>query len=157
MNARVLLLLTSIFFCTVCAAVHARADDASAKPFVEAIYAAYKGKDARGVSLDSDAAVSRYFEPRLAALIIKDRKDARGEVGKLDGDPFVDAQDWEIDAFGIAVRESDAGKASATVSFRNMNEQRSVVLDLVKLREGWRIANITWDRKTSLRALLGGN
>ena len=33
---------------------------------------------------------------RLAALIIKDRKDARGEVGKLDFDPFIDAQDWEI-------------------------------------------------------------
>jgi hypothetical protein len=29
---------------------------------------------------------------RLAALIIKHRKDARGEVGKLDFDPFIDAQ-----------------------------------------------------------------
>jgi hypothetical protein len=40
--------------------------------------------------------VRRYCEPELAALIIKDRKDARGEVGKLDFDPFIDAQDWEI-------------------------------------------------------------
>jgi hypothetical protein len=47
----------------------------------------------------------RYFAPELAALIIKDRKDAHGEVGKLDPDPFVDAQNRQIDAVDIAFRE----------------------------------------------------
>jgi hypothetical protein len=121
---------------------------------VEGIYAAYKGKDARGVSLESDAAVRRYFEPKLAALIIKDRKDARGEVGKLGADPFIDAQDWEIDAVDIAIREIAPDKASATVSFKSLGEQRTVVLALVKLRMGWRIADITSDRKETLREFL---
>jgi hypothetical protein len=136
----------------------ARAAEPSAKSFVEAIYAAYKGKDGNGIALDSDAAVKRYFEPKLAALISKDRKDAdkRGEVSTLDGDPFIDAQDWEIESVDIAVREIAADKASATVSFTNMDKPTTVLLDLVKLREGWRIADITWDRdgrKESLRAL----
>jgi hypothetical protein len=146
--------LMGVCICTAFAAVRVRAAEPSAKSFVEAIYAAYKGKNANGISLDNDAAVRRYFEPKLAALIIKDRKDARGEVGKLDVDPFIDAQDWEIDAVDIAVREIAVGKASAAVSFKNVNEQHTVILDLVNLSEGWRIVNITWDRKATLRGVL---
>jgi len=63
--------------------VGVRAAEPSAKSFVEGIYAAYKGKDANGISLESDAAVRRYFDPKLAALILRDRKEARGEVGRL--------------------------------------------------------------------------
>src|SRR5262245_22713489 len=95
-----------LLVCIICTGpgmVGVSAAEPSAKSFVEDIYAAYKGKDARGVSLDSNAAVRRYFEPKLAAFIIKDRKDARGEVGKLDADPFIDAQDWEIDTVDIAI------------------------------------------------------
>ena len=43
---------------------------------LEAIYAAYQGRDANGIALDTDASVRRYFAPALAALIIKDRKQA---------------------------------------------------------------------------------
>lgn len=55
------------------ATVGAGAAEPSAKSFVEAIYANYKGKNAKGVALANDAAVKRYFEPKLAALIVKDR------------------------------------------------------------------------------------
>jgi Protein of unknown function (DUF3828) len=147
-------ILMAACICVALAAVGAQAAEPSAKSFAEGIYAAYKGKDARGVSLESDAAVRRYFEPKLAALIIKDRKDARGEVGKLGADPFIDAQDWEIDAVDIAIREIAPDKASATVSFKSLGEQRTVVLALVKLRMGWRIADITSDRKETLREFL---
>jgi hypothetical protein len=138
------------------ATVGARAAEPSAKAFVEAIYANYKGKNAKGVALASDAAVKRYFEPKLAALIIKDRNKAakRGEVGTLDSDPFIDAQDFEIDTVDVVVRDTAADKASAIASFKNLNEPTTVVLDLVKLREGWRIADIAWDRKETLRGML---
>jgi Protein of unknown function (DUF3828) len=147
-------ILVGACICIALAAVGAHAAEPSAKSFVEGIYAAYKGKDARGVSLDSNAAVRRYFEAKLAALIIKDRKDARGEVGKLGADPFIDAQDWEIDAVDIAIREIAPDKANATVSFKSLGEQRTVVLALVKLKTGWRIADITSDRNETLREFL---
>src|SRR5262249_41785506 len=125
-----------------------------AKSLGEGIYAAYKGKDARGIALDSNTAVRRYFDPELAALIIKDRREAHGEVGKLDADPFVDAQDWEIDAVDIAIHEIAPDKANATVSFKSLGDQRRVVLALVKLKMGWRIADIISDRKETLREFL---
>ena len=146
--------LMGLCICIVLAAVRVQAAEPSAKSFVEAIYAAYKGKNANGILLDTDAAVRRYFEPKLAALIIKDRRDSRGEIGKLDFDPFIDAQDWEIDTVDIALREVAPDKTSATVSFKNLGEPHSVVLDLVKLKAGWRIADIAWDRKATLRGVL---
>jgi hypothetical protein len=143
--------LTGIAFATV----GARAAEPSAKSFVEAIYAAYTGKNGDGVSLDTDADVKRYFEPKLAALIIKDRKDAakRGDVPTLDGDPFVDAQDWQIDAVDIDLLDTAVDKANAMVSFMNVDRQTTVVLELVKLKEGWRIADIAWDHNETLREL----
>jgi hypothetical protein len=154
MIARSKVLLMVCIICTGLGVVGVRAAESSANSFVEGIYAAYKGKNANGISLDSDAAVRRYFEPKLAALILRDRKEARGEVGRLGSDPFIDAQDWEIDTVEVAVHEIASDKASATISFTSLGDRRSVVLDLVKLRVGWRIANITWDRKESLRGIL---
>jgi hypothetical protein len=132
------------------------ATDSLATAFVASIYETYKGSGAKGVSLDSDRAVRRYFEPSLANLIIRDRKNAKGEVGQLDGDPFVDAQDWNIDKFDIEVTETGASNAKATVKFVNLDRPATIVLDLVKLKSDWRIGDITWLRDgkpETLRAL----
>jgi hypothetical protein len=128
------------------AAYPALAADHSARDFVTAIYDAYKGKDAKGIALDNARAIRRYFAPALATLMIADQNDAarRNEVGALDGDPFVDAQDWDIAAFDIAVSDTAPGKASATVKFDNAGTPKIVVLDLVKLNNEWRIGEITW-------------
>jgi len=133
----------------------ASAAEMSARDFVEAIYAAYKGKDAKGVPLEKTADLNRYFAPALVALITKDRTAAkkRGDVPTLDGDPFVNAQDWEIESFDIAVRDTGRNKAAATVAFMNLGKATSAVLDLVKLKPGWRIADITYDDKETLRGL----
>ena len=146
--------LVALWIGLALASVGAMAAEPSATSFVEAIYAPYKVKDGKGNPLDSDAAVKRYFEPRLAALIIKDRnKAAKRELSTLDMDPFIDAQDWDISAVDVAVRDTGAEKASANVSFKNLGKPTTVVLDLVKLRGEWRIADINWGRKQTLRAL----
>ena len=138
-------------------AAPAFAADPAALAFVTSIYEAYKGKGAKGVSLDSPNKVRRYFDATLAALINKDRAIAarRGEVGKLDGDPFIDAQDWDIASFDISVSDSAAGKASATVKFTNLGQATRVVLDLVKVKNDWRISDVTWLRDGKPQTLRG--
>jgi hypothetical protein len=135
-----------------------QAADSSAHNFVAAIYNTYVGKNGNGVALDEEAIVRRYFEPSLAALILKDQKDAarRNEVGALDFDPFVDAQDWDIPAFTVTVSDAGADKATATVKFTDSGKASTVVLDLVKINNDWKIANVTWmphDTPNNLRAL----
>lgn len=134
------------------------AADLSAHDFVAAIYDTYVSKERNGLPLDSDAKVRRYFEPTLAALILKDRRQAsrRGEVGILDFDPFVDAQDWQISDLAIAVEDAGPGKAHATVKFKNLDKPSAVALELVKIGKAWKISNVTWqphEQPNNLRAL----
>jgi len=138
------------------AAGPAFAADPGATAFVTAIYSAYKGKDAKGVPLENERVIRRYFEPTLAAAMAKDQKAAarRNEVGLLDFDPFLDAQDWDVDAFDITVSDAATGTAKATVKFVNQGDAMTVVLDLVQAKNDWRVYDITWlhDGKTeSLR------
>jgi hypothetical protein len=150
----------TIILGTVCmaAAKPAFAADPAAGAFVTAIYAAYKGKNAKGIRLDTATNIRRYFEPSLAALMIKDQKDAarRHDAPNLDGDPFVDAQDWDIAAFDIAVTDTVNNAASATVKFRNGDIPAVVVLDLIKTSNDWRVGDVTWQhdgKKETLRGL----
>jgi hypothetical protein len=138
-------------------AATAAATDGSALAFVTDIYNGYKGKDSRGRALDGEAAIRRYFEPSLAAIMIKDQKLAakRGEVGTLDFDPFVDAQDWDVAAFDIAVADTAPGRASATVKFTNLGKPTTVSLDLVAVKNEWRIRDITWQTDGKPRTLRG--
>jgi Protein of unknown function (DUF3828) len=134
------------------------AADPSAHDFVAAIYDTYVSEERNGVALDSDAKVRRYFEPSLAALILKDRKQAarRGEVGVLDFDPFVDAQDWEISDLAIAVEDAGPAKARASVKFKNVDKPSVVALELIRIGNAWKISNVTWqphEQPNNLRAL----
>jgi hypothetical protein len=135
----------------------ARSADAAAHAFVAAIYDTYMGKEGNGIALDDDKALRRYFEPSLATLIGKDQKDAarRNEVPTLDGDPFVDAQDWDITNLEIDVADAAPGKAQATVKFQNRDKPTTIVLDLVKIKNDWRIADITWQRDGKAETLRG--
>jgi hypothetical protein len=132
------------------------AADPGAAAFVTAIYNAYKGKDAKGVPLDNEHNIGRYFEPALATAMAKDQKAAarRNEVGLFDFDPFLDAQDWDVSAFDIAVSDAAGGTAKAIVKFVNQGEAMTVVLDLVQAKKDWRVYDIAWlhdGRTESLR------
>ncbi len=122
---------------------------ASPEAFLHQIYDRYVGKEARGVPLDTAADVRRWFAPELAKKILADRAKAEkaGDVPTLDGDPFVDAQDWEISALDIKVQG-----ATGTVKFTNAGEPIEIVLDLVNTPSGWRIREIT-SRGQKLSAL----
>ncbi len=138
--AAVILMLCAI---AVSATRFAAAQDASAQAFVEAIYKPYLNKDFKGVPYSTAAGLRRYFEPKLANAMLKDMAAAakRKEVGTLDGDPFIDAQDWEISNLAFSVKTS-GDKANAGVSFTNLGQPKTISLDLVKTRAGWRIADI---------------
>ena len=132
----------------------APAPNATPQGFLEAIYKTYLGKDAPGIALSKPAIVRQYFAPSLAAAINKDAAAAakRGDVPELDGDPFVDAQDWEIADVKVSVTMVGTNKAVGTVTFTNFKEPRTVTVDLVKIDAGWRIDDIKMEKR-SLRDL----
>ncbi len=126
----------------------ATAEIASPQSFVDGIYKHYLGKESKGLSLSDSAAIRRYFAPPLSDAMIKDFAAAHkaGEVPMLNGDPFIDAQDWDISNVKTTVKSTGATTAVATVTFILFMEPRTVTLDLVNTPAGWRIADIKWAR-----------
>lgn len=108
--------------------------------FLRGIYTPYPNQDFKGQPFWQ---VDRFFAPDLARAIEADMREAkrRGEVPKLDGDPFVDAQDWDIAKLAISVK-TDGPKATGLVSFENQGKPTEITLDLVRTGVGWRISDI---------------
>jgi hypothetical protein len=129
-------------------------DQGAPKAFVDSIYNTYLAKNSKGVPIDSESAIRRYFAPPLADAIVKDMAEAQraNEVPMLDGDPFIDAQDWEIANLRTVVKTTGADTALATVNFTNFHKPRTVMLDLIRTGDGWRVADIRAP-SGSLRAL----
>ena len=106
--------------------------DASPQAFLQSIYDPYLKAGFQGPAFEQ---VNRFFVPKLARAIDADMREAkrRGEVPKLDGDPFVDAQDWEIENLAISVK-ADGPKATGEVAFENLGKPTRITLDLVQTR-----------------------
>ena len=125
----------------IVAALPARAAE-DPKDFVTAIYQSYVGKDARGIGVNSPRA-REVITPSLMKLIDTEAKaaKARSQPSRLDSDPFIDAQDFDIKSFKVEVQEVGRARAVATVTFRNdaAAEDSPIILVLVKTRDAWRI------------------
>lgn len=126
------------------------AQEKTPRAFVEDIYRPYQTKGFKGQRYWES---SRFFAPDLATAIERDAAQAkqRKEVPLLDGDPFVDAQDWEISDL-LIVTSDGGGKAQAAVTFKNLGEPKALALLLVRTPQGWRITDIV-SANGSLRAL----
>lgn len=150
-------LITATFLCLaiLTATVSGIAADATAKAFLQKLYAAYTAPKQSGVPLDTDKELARYFSPEVVKLMDKMYAAAKkaDEVPALDGDPFVDAQDWDIKSFDITVDQVGDDKATGHVRFKNFDEEKSLALDLIHLKSGWRIDDIRWGDGT-LRKLI---
>jgi hypothetical protein len=140
----------------IVAATAATAQGASPLVFLEGIYKAYRGDNAKGFDYSRPEVIRRLFAPQLAKAIVKDFAAARkkNEVPALNGDPFIDAQDWEVADLKVEVRDAVSRSATGVVTFTFSGKPRTVTLDLVRTGKGWRIADISAP-SGSLRELYG--
>jgi hypothetical protein len=128
--------------------VHGQAP--SAEAFLRDLYAPYLTGANQGQNYWD---LERYFAPDLARLMDAEARDAqrRNEVPRLDGDPFVDAQDWDVKNFALSVK-TDGSNATAIVTFDNYGKAKRITLDLVLTHAGWRVSDVKAP-SGSLRAL----
>lgn len=133
-------------------AIHAPApgNAAAARAFLQSIYRQY-GKGRNGARLDRP---ERYFEPVLAAAIRKDQAeaDARGDMNKMDADPFCNCQDFEgMSAAVIGPVTIKGNRATATVRFAFGDDQVGVNFTLLWTRAGWRVFDMGWADEGTVR------
>lgn len=132
---------TAVALCLGVLAGPALAQQPSPQAFLEAIYKPYLAKGYPGQPYQD---ARRFFVPTLARTMNADFEAAwrRGDVPTLNGDPFVDAQDWEITKLAITVVPKGTTAATGTVTFANLGQAKKMIVDLEQTPAGWRIADI---------------
>lgn len=125
---------------------------------------------ARPAALDPAGVVTELYTPYLAGQNVPDVLNAAPwtddlhalinkaiTLGKdepiLDGDPIVDAQDWQISGLNVSADRPEAGRAKATAKFLNFGAPKEVQFDLVQIGARWRIDGIRsgdWDLRKQL-------
>lgn len=105
-----------------------------------------------------DALIAAPWTDDLHALIDKAIKLGKDEP-ILDGDPIVDAQDWQISGLNVSADgRPEAGRAKATAKFLNFGAPKEVHFDLVEIGAQWRVDNVRsgdWDLRKQLAAGIG--
>ena len=127
------------------------AGDLSPKDLVAQLYQAHRSKHD---PLDQTALLGRYFDPALLKLYLRDRREAKGEVGRLDGDPLYNAQDMEIKDLSISPPETAKAETRITVRFKNFGQSTRIVYVLTRSGDGWKISDIRYDDGSSLKKIL---
>lgn len=82
-----------------------------------------------------------YFDPTLAKLLVADGKR---DQSRLDFDPFVNGQEFEIKSVDYETRSSSPKEAMVTARFANFEQDTLVIYKLVRTPAGWRIADVLW-------------
>lgn len=138
MKRRIILVLGSVL---PLAALAQQPLQQTAQAFLDDLYAPYRAKGFNGQPYTR---AERFFEPTLAAAMQRDYQLAQrnGVPPTLNGDPFVDAQEWEVTNLSIRVTSSGE-QATAMVSFMNFKQKKTLAVELVRTGAGWRIADIT--------------
>src|SRR5262249_7474494 len=134
--------------------IAAGAQSSTALDFLKSIYEPYKQAGFKGQPYWE---TERFFTAALARPIQRDFREAkkRKEVPTLDGDPFIDAQDWSIAAISYAASTGSTSiNAAAVVTFTNAEQPKQLAVFLVQTPQGWRIDDIVSRGGSSLRALL---
>jgi len=88
----------------------------------------YKSYGTERTSAGETRLFTRYFDDELLKLYLKDKREAKGEVGRLDGDPLYNAQEVQITDFSISAPKITRGpsrtgtEAIVTVRFKNIGK-----------------------------------
>lgn len=114
---------------------------------VKNLYAVRKGGNNPFFQNKSRARVDKYFAKDLADLIWKDISELKtGEIGALDFDPLINAQDEQITQFKIGKPEYGEGNlavADVAVTFKNMGNAETVLFRLEQnAAKEWKISDV---------------
>jgi hypothetical protein len=94
-----------------------------------------------------NAAIAKYLDPGLAALVAENYKKTDVESA-LDYDPLVQAQDYDDIKVTFTVQSENDTAAVIDAHVNNYGEDSVVTLDLTKTDAGWRLSNIRTDEES---------
>jgi hypothetical protein len=111
-------------------------DYADPRALVEALYAGYQAPN------EFPPDISALQSKRLNDLFAADAKEADGEIGRIDFDPFINGQDYDISKVEVSEPSYAAGKAMVRVNVVNFGVPDEFGLLLVQEGGGWKVDDV---------------
>ena len=102
---------------------------------------------------------AQFRSKHLNDLFAKDLKEADGDVGRLDFDPYIDGQDYVITDLKFGDAQITGDTATVEVTFKNMDSAEDLTFTLVKEADGWKVDDVVSHNKDypySLKAIMEG-
>ena len=78
----------------------------------------------------------------LNALFAKDREEAGEGIGRIDFDPYINGQDFQVTDLAVGEPVYAGGRAVVGVTFKNFEQPQDMGFLLVKEGEAWKIDNM---------------
>src|SRR5580698_1012337 len=82
------------------------------------------------------------YTPRLEKLVREDKRKAKGEVGCLDFDFWINAQDWTITHLAITATDDGPDRKTVIAKFRNIGESQEIHFDFHKSAGRWLLDDV---------------
>ncbi len=82
------------------------------------------------------------FTPRLSRLIQDDRKQAKGEVGCLDFDFWVNGQDWTISKLSVTSGPAGKDQWKVIAKFVNLGDPNEIHFDFRRAGARWLLDDV---------------
>ena len=81
------------------------------------------------------------YTPRLAALIALEKKEAGGEVGRMDFEFWTNAQDWSLKDVKVSGEPVEGAKDReiVTAKFQNTDRKEEIHFYFEKTKAGWQL------------------
>lgn len=121
---------------------------------LKALYSPYGQGDSFDWSNWDDA---QFRDKHLNDLFAADLKEANGDVGRLDFDPYIDGQDYDIKELKFGTPAIKGDTATVEVTFKNFDYAEDLTFTLVKEDGGWKIDDVVSKDKDfpySLKAIM---
>lgn len=150
---RLIQTLAALAFLTIPAvAEDADTGNTEARKLVSDLYEAHEGRaDGDLTPLWQDPAQREVFftEGLIARFAAADAAPDSDEAPMLDGDPFYDAQDWDIRDLEVGETATEGDAVTVEVTFTNLGEPRRLVYYLKPVDgKGLKIDDIFYDHDT---------
>lgn len=139
-------------------ATHGPAD--SPENFISSLYKYHLSQYDNKYWFDNKEKLSKYFDSNLTALFLRDDecKNKTQGICNLDFDPIIDAQDLD-NKYPVSIEVKRLNYNSQTrckVIFTNITK-RTIFYVLRRTKLGWRVSDITYSNRQSLKKLLSKN
>jgi hypothetical protein len=143
--------LAAMLIFTGCQSLAGKPGKISPENMILKIYVEHK----KGLDIGDKNILSQIFTSELANLLLREDecRERTREICNLEFDPIFATQDFDGNPKDLVVVKMSSGPSIYAVTFTDIS-RKTLIYEFIETPDGWRISNIIYPDKPSLKAIL---